>query len=321
MQRFDENSWVIDAELFEERLVKWQNTVNIMADIFQAPGGFIVQYTDKGYQIVVANESELNPYPAGDTPIPPETNIFCKKVVAEGRAIYVNNATELDEWDDNPEVSDDGFNSYLGLPLYWPDGNPFGTICVMDYKTTDYQETYLALMEQFRDLVGQDLELLDQYLQVQELSIKDHLTGCYNRRGFYEIGENCINLARRQQQGIGLLYFDMDGLKKINDEHGHDAGDEAIAAFGAILERSVRDVDVAARLGGDEFAVMALMNDAGDIGRLLDRVDHELDKLQLMFPVSASSGYKFYDANNIKPLEKMLHDTDILMYQNKNGDS
>lgn len=317
MQRFNENSWVNDAEMFKERLKKWQNTVNIMADIFHAPGGFIVQYTDKGYQIVVSSESELNPYPAGGEPIPSETNIFCRKVVAAGSPLYVNNATELDEWDDNPEVAEDGFNSYLGMPLFWPDGNPFGTICVMDYKITEYKDSYLALMEQFRDMVGQDLELLDQYLQVQELSIRDHLSGCYNRRGFYEMAEHSINLAKRQKQNIGLLYFDVDGLKKINDEYGHDAGDEAIAAFGAVLQHSVREADVAARLGGDEFAVLTLMNDAADIERLLQRIEEQLDKLQLVFPLSATSGYQYHSAEDIQPLETMLRDADALMYQNK----
>lgn len=317
MHRFDENVWVTDSEMFEERLKKWQKTVNIMAEVFQAPGGFIVQYTDKGYQIVVSSESKLNPYPAGGEPIPKETNIFCRKVVAEGQTLYVKNATELEEWDDNPEVIDDGFNSYLGMPLRWPDGNPFGTLCVMDYNITEYQEAYLELMAQFRDLVMQDLELLDQYLEVQELSIKDHLTGCYNRRGFYELGENCINVAKRQKEGLGLLYFDMDGLKKINDLHGHDAGDEAIAAFGSILHGAVRNVDVAARLGGDEFAVLAMLKSAEDMEHLLNRIEDELDKLQLVFPVSASSGCKFYTTEKIKPLERMLQDTDVLMYQNK----
>ena len=84
--------------------------------------------------------------------------------------LYVKNAKADPYWDDNPEVAQDGFMSYYGLPVNWPDNQPFGTICVMDFKETDYQQNYLDLMEELRNLIEHDLKLFEQYQTTAQLA-------------------------------------------------------------------------------------------------------------------------------------------------------
>lgn len=93
---------------------------------------------------------------------------------------------------------------------------------------------------------------------LRDLSLTDELTGLYNRRGFLVLASQQSKLARRHGGEMLLLFADMDGLKRINDTHGHDEGSRAISAAGEVLRRTFRDSDVVARLGGDEFAVLVV---------------------------------------------------------------
>ncbi|BFM16656.1 sensor domain-containing diguanylate cyclase [Maricurvus nonylphenolicus] len=314
---FDPNDWVLESEHLAPSLKKWQTMVNLMADIYEAPAGFVVQYTSKGYQVVIANESELNPYPAGDGVIPSETNLFCRRVVAENKPLYVKNATQLEEWQTNPEVSEDGFNSYFGMPLHWPDGSAFGTICVMDFDITHYKGPYKELIGQFRDMVEQDLVLVDQYKKVEDLSLRDSLTHSYNRRGFMTLGESLLHFARRYNKHLGLIYCDLDNLKFINDNYGHRVGDQAITEFSNRLKTVLRETDLSARIGGDEFAVLVLVDTEDELATLVERIQSPEASATHGHAAEASIGFRFYSNQQISRLDRMLDEVDKLMYANK----
>jgi GGDEF domain-containing protein/ABC-type sugar transport system substrate-binding protein len=102
--------------------------------------------------------------------------------------------------------------------------------------------------------------------ELRKLSQRDELTGLLNRRGFLDHGRILVHKALRDHQKIGVVLCDLDGLKQINDFHGHFDGDLAIRALGMALEDTFRPTDVLARLGGDEFAVLAAMPAGGGSG-------------------------------------------------------
>jgi diguanylate cyclase (GGDEF)-like protein/PAS domain S-box-containing protein len=91
--------------------------------------------------------------------------------------------------------------------------------------------------------------------QLQDLALRDALTGLTNRRGFEQLAAHEIGLARRAHRTDALLYLDLDGFKEINDSFGHAAGDEALREVARVLRAAVRDHDIVARLGGDELVV------------------------------------------------------------------
>jgi diguanylate cyclase (GGDEF)-like protein len=90
-----------------------------------------------------------------------------------------------------------------------------------------------------------------------ELTVTDPLTGLYNRRFLEEQMRILHSGAARRRGSFSVLAIDVDGLKRLNDEHGHAAGDAALAAIAAVLRNAVRRSDVVARTGGDEFVVLA----------------------------------------------------------------
>ena len=91
---------------------------------------------------------------------------------------------------------------------------------------------------------------------LETLSYRDELTGLLNRRGFNEQLRHALAIARRIESTGVLTFIDLDNFKTINDDLGHQAGDEVLVHLANLLDENVRATDVAARLGGDEFAVI-----------------------------------------------------------------
>jgi len=89
-----------------------------------------------------------------------------------------------------------------------------------------------------------------------ELATTDPLTRLRNRRAFFENGAKALAMARRYVSDLSVILLDIDHFKKINDNYGHQAGDEALIAVAHIMTELTRDVDTVARIGGEEFAIL-----------------------------------------------------------------
>jgi diguanylate cyclase (GGDEF)-like protein len=87
-------------------------------------------------------------------------------------------------------------------------------------------------------------------------AMTDHLTGLFNRRGFFEAAEKLVATQRKLGQPVTVMMFDLDHFKSINDRFGHDIGDEALQAFAATASTNMRVHDIVGRLGGEEFAAI-----------------------------------------------------------------
>jgi diguanylate cyclase (GGDEF)-like protein len=113
------------------------------------------------------------------------------------------------------------------------------------------------------------LAVLREALERESLHARvDPLTGAANARAFYEAAEVEISKLRRYGRPFTLLYMDVDNLKRVNDDHGHAAGDRALSASVSTLKRCLRAGDTVARLGGDEFAVL-LAEASADAARVV----------------------------------------------------
>ncbi|HVY30218.1 MAG TPA: CHASE3 domain-containing protein [Polyangiaceae bacterium] len=157
--------------------------------------------------------------------------------------------------------------------------------------------------------------------QLRSLSIRDELTGLYNRRGFIEVASQAHSQALRDGRPAALIFVDLNGMKRINDELGHDIGDQALGDTADILSAGMRDSDVVGRLGGDEFVVFAL--DFGperlDMlrGRLRELSDARVSDKARAFRLSMSVGAAFVDPSHPASLEELLERADASMYQQK----
>lgn len=157
---------------------------------------------------------------------------------------------------------------------------------------------------------------------LESLALIDTLTGLYNRRGFVTIAEEQLKLACRMGHSVVLAFIDLDGMKQINDEFGHEAGDQALVATTSILKSTFRASDVIARLGGDEFIVLAIAARNGAINRLRTRLRQTLarhNQQQSGLPLSFSVGFVRYNplASDPTSIEPLIALADQEMYVEK----
>jgi diguanylate cyclase (GGDEF)-like protein len=157
--------------------------------------------------------------------------------------------------------------------------------------------------------------------QLEEIAVTDELTKLYNRRGFLFVGDQAYALAKRQKKRTAVLFADMDGLKSINDKHGHQRGDESIREFGTVLKATLRATDVTARLGGDEFvALLYDVDDAHVAGveqRLRDALEVWNARGTSAYRLAASMGFARPGLDDDRPLEGVLQEADVMMYEKK----
>lgn len=92
--------------------------------------------------------------------------------------------------------------------------------------------------------------------ELQQRAVRDALTGLFNRRHLNDVLPSMLALAQRDEQPLAMVIIDLDHFKAVNDEFGHQAGDEVLQAFGELLRRRMRKSDVACRYGGEEFCLL-----------------------------------------------------------------
>src|ERR1700755_3183831 len=139
-------------EVPSEIIRKWQEFVNLLAEIMHVPSASIMRVDPPHIKVFVSSTSEGNPCEPGAL----DTGPYCETVMKTGQPLLIPDALENEAWRANPHVRL-GMISYLGVPIAWPDGRLFGTICVRDNKRNEYSAAYLKLLLHFRDMLQADL--------------------------------------------------------------------------------------------------------------------------------------------------------------------
>ena len=151
-------------------------------------------------------------------------------------------------------------------------------------------------------------------------SLKDDLTGLFNRRGLLKQAAPYFDFARRQKEKLLLLFIDLDGMKKINDEFGHNEGDNALIQTAGILNRSFRSSDIIARLGGDEFTVLVTDLNASKeeaIARLNENLKAYNASEACSHKLAFSIGVATLEPERMACFEELLEQADQAMYEQK----
>ncbi len=168
--------------------------------------------------------------------------------------------------------------SYIGVPLRTPAGCRIGTLCVMDTEVRQPELEQIGILTDLAALVMDELEL-------RLVATTDGLTGALSRRAFLATAARDLARVRGQGGDLSCILLDLDHFKRINDTHGHAAGDRALQEVVLLLKSGLRKEDYVGRLGGEEFAVVMPGADgaiACDIG---ERLRQRVMNAQLPIPV------------------------------------
>ena len=153
-------------------------------------------------------------------------------------------------------------------------------------------------------------------------SIRDPLTGLFNRRYFEESLEREVRRARRRGVSLGVIMLDLDRFKVVNDNHGHEAGDVLLRTLGELLRRNVRGEDVACRWGGEEFALLlpeASLEATRQRAEELRNVVKELKvpyQDRVLGPITVSLGVAIFPDQGLSG-QSVLRAADAALYQSK----
>jgi|GEM_PF-4929214 len=160
--------------------------------------------------------------------------------------------------------------------------------------------------------------------RLRELAQTDSLTGISNRRFFSELGGREINRCQRNKLPLAMLMLDIDKFKLINDQYGHDVGDQAIIQTTKICNDSIRDTDIIGRMGGEEFAIILPDKGLKEAQMIAERIRKKIEATpmtiyQLNFSFTISIGISILDPDKQDSIQTMLIRADEKLYQAKNN--
>ncbi|MES9898083.1 MAG: PAS domain S-box protein [Sedimenticola sp.] len=158
-----------DLEIPYTVLSNWQGTADLLAELVGVPSALIMRVHPREIEVFVSSHSEGNVYEPGER-APLDSGLYCETVMDNLRELLVPDARKDPAWDHNPDIELD-MVSYCGLPLTWPTGELFGTICMLDNRENPYSNQYRELLARFRDGILLNLQTIyraNQSRQKQE---------------------------------------------------------------------------------------------------------------------------------------------------------
>ena len=161
-------------------------------------------------------------------------------------------------------------------------------------------------------------ELLRRFNEMlDDLYVHDGLTGLYNRFGFDRYASETYDRLMRRHGSVQVLFTDLDDMKQINDEYGHDLGDTALRAVARIMKENCEEGDFLMRYGGDEFVIIANGKRMDLESRILAAADAYNSNSGMPFKLGFSIGTVRAVQNEGRSLDECIREADILMYQIK----
>ncbi|MCI5125122.1 MAG: GAF domain-containing protein [Candidatus Electrothrix sp. AR5] len=187
-----ENTLPHQLEISEDTLLKWQNIIDIMAELIGIPAALIMRLAESDIEVFVSSQSDGNPYTPGDHEHFLGSGLYCEAVIKTNNKLLIPNALTDEQWKNNPDIKLNMI-SYLGFPIILPNKKPFGTICVLDSKENAYSATYEDLIKNFRDVIQSQLELIytNSILGEKNKSLSDYLEEIKVLRGIVPICSFC----------------------------------------------------------------------------------------------------------------------------------
>jgi diguanylate cyclase (GGDEF)-like protein len=341
---------------------KWQDIITLISKIIKIPSALIMKISRGEMQVLLKSQNNGNPYDsgAGDSL---GNGLYCETVIGKNKELLVDNALLSDTWNDNPDIKlnmisyyglpikwpdneifgticvlDNVANSYNEIykELIYKFRDAFEDdlrILIYEKRLKDYYnkaklDSIINLTkknnffndEELKDNKSQFSDLSPFINQLDQIIYYDKLTGLHNRR-FFINQLNKIDLSTIYP--ISIVVGDLDNLKLVNDNYGHNIGDDYIKKAAAILKNNFREHDILARIGGDEFAVILPKTDKEEAELICRRIKEKFietnKELNLRCPLRISLGISTLK-NSLDKIKKAFINADENMYKDKRGE-
>jgi diguanylate cyclase (GGDEF)-like protein/putative nucleotidyltransferase with HDIG domain len=237
--------------------------------------------------------------------------------VAQNNASVVNGNPSVEPGYLNDPTVITNLKSALAVPLE-QDGSAIGVLSLYSSEKNAFSRDHLRILETMSPRLGAALSNDRKLTEAQDSAVTDFLTGLPNSRSLYL--QLDAELARTRDAGdsLGILMCDLDGFKKVNDEHGHQEGDRALKGVAGALKESCRNCDYVARIGGDEFVIVLGDLDPSQLPAHVNRFRAAVERAgaRMGFPgLSLSVGSMLPDCS--VAADAILAEADRRMYRDK----
>ncbi|EDP60891.1 EAL domain-containing protein [Vibrio sp. AND4] len=302
----------LDYDIPESMQKSWQNIVNLLARIADVPTTLIMRLHPDYIEVNSASETEDNPYRVGDKEIL-GYGLYCESVIEKKDELVVPNALIDKDWQNNPDIKA-GIVSYCGLPLHWPNGETFGTICMLDAKENHFHDTYRELLASFKESIEAQLAVVFQQnklirlnkelknrvdtrtvdlaqlsysltkeidrrkaaeKQVSYQQTHDQGTGFLNRSALEEHLDEALASITDTQQDLSVLNIGFSNARSIQTKFGFEAFDEVLKEFRLRLGHSESSYFVTGRPSSNDVVILVIGEDIeAQVQHLLDDINH-----------------------------------------------
>jgi diguanylate cyclase (GGDEF)-like protein/putative nucleotidyltransferase with HDIG domain len=210
-----------------------------------------------------------------------------------------------------------GIRSIVYLPLMVK-GEAIGSLIVASSKPNAYTHGQVNLLEKLASQIAMPVENSQLYAKAEQRARVDELTRLFNRRHFDERLKEEIDRHSRYGGMLSLMFLDLDFFKTYNDKHGHLAGDKVLARIGQLIEKAIRNIDIAFRYGGDEFAVLLPQSGVDEAFVVAERVRGKIaaEMRKKRFGITTSIGLASWPSDGVTP-DELINAADKALYYTK----
>jgi len=214
--------------------------------------------------------------------------------------------------------------AYICFPLSAL-GETLSLLNVSASSPAQFTPSRLTLIQQIGEYTALRLANLKLREKLQDQSIRDPLTGLYNRRFLETTLEQQLRRSGQADTGTGIIMADIDGFKSFNDTFGHEAGDHVLKEIGALLRHSVRGEDIVCRYGGEEFLTVIPDSSPESVCERAELMRNAISRLELehhgrpLGKITASFGVSFSQAGSLTPDMLLRHADEALYIAKRSG--
>jgi diguanylate cyclase (GGDEF)-like protein/PAS domain S-box-containing protein len=242
------------------------------------------------------------------------------RVIMSGKSLYIPDFDKEKDWNGIHFGSEEHTRSILAVPLRTGE-RVIGMIAAQSYQPDAYTTEDQHLLEMLAAHAAIAIENSRLIEEMERLAKTDPLTGLYNRRGLFDLGQHEVERFRRFNRPFSVIMIDLDHFKRVNDAYGHAIGDQVLIGLTKTLNEKIRDIDTIGRYGGEEIVVLlpetglaAGMRAAERLRRYVENLPISTDRGELHITISMGVA-EFKE--NTPDLETLLDQADTAMYQAK----
>jgi len=223
-------------EVPPEMLASWHKSIDLMAELLEVPAGFVMRASQDEMFILLDSDNNQTSLTSGAS-APLGSGYYCEGVMETKAPMLIVNALNDPQWSGSPDV-DLGLISYFGAPLCWPNGDVFGTVCVLDNKTRHFSERQQELVTRFRDAVQQGLQTLFEHVQLKRAQAQ-----LLQSAKLASIGSMSAGLAHELNQPLGVISI-------VNEQIGRMLSSGSIDSerLSQLRDKITKQIDRAARI-------------------------------------------------------------------------